>query len=245
MTPDETTTTVPAKTPGKEHVQRFNVRQRMEHILLMASFTALSLTGLIQLFYRNEFATWTVLALGGIETTRLIHRALGVIFTLGIVYHFVFLAYLAVVRRARPTIVPNLKDFKDVVAELRNSLGMKAPRPQFHRYDYRQKFEYIGLLFGSLVLIATGLILMFPELVASVLPGQFLAAAAKFHGYEATLAVLTILIWHLYSVIFRPGMFPADTSIFTGRISKARMIEEHPLEYQEIIAREGQTEAAE
>ncbi len=32
----------------------------------------------------------------------------------------------------------------------------------------------------------------------------------------------------------RPGIFPADTTIFTGKISKKRMIEEHELEYAEI-----------
>ncbi len=59
-------------------------------------------------------------------------------------------------------------------------------------------------------------------------------AAKEFHGNEATLAVIVIVIWHLYDVILRPGIFPADTTIFTGKISKKRMIDEHGLEYAEI-----------
>ena len=37
-----------------------------------------------------------------------------------------------------------------------------------------------------------------------------------------------------YIVQFRPGVFPADLTIFTGRISKKRMKEEHYLEYLEM-----------
>jgi formate dehydrogenase subunit gamma len=79
---------------------------------------------------------------------------------------------------------------------------------------------------------------MFPVLVTRVLPGQIVAASVQIHGWEATLAVLTILTWHLYEVVLRPDIFPADTTIFTGRISKDRMIEEHSLEYQEIKRKE-------
>ena len=40
--------------------------------------------------------------------------------------------------------------------------------PRFGRFDYRQKFEYWGLIFGSLVMVATGFILYFPIAVAGV-----------------------------------------------------------------------------
>lgn len=214
---------------------RFSLRQRIEHIVLMTLFVALSVTGLVQRFHTFEFSQWIVLGLGGIETTRLVHRIIGLVFTASMLYHFGYLACALLVRHARPTIIPNLQDFRDTVAEVKHALGFKTARPRFHRYDYRQKFEYVGLMFGSIVLIVTGAMLMFPILVTRIVPGEVLAAAVQFHGYEATLAVLTIIIWHLYNVMFKPDIFPADTSIFTGKISQKRMVEEHYLEYAELV----------
>jgi formate dehydrogenase subunit gamma len=74
--------------------------------------------------------------------------------------------------------------------------------------------------------------------VSQLLPGYIVAAALEFHGYEATLAILVIVVWHFYDVIFRVGVFPADTSIFTGRISRERMKAEHYLEYLELTGPE-------
>jgi hypothetical protein len=54
------------------------------------------------------------------------------------------------------------------------------------------------------------------------------------HFYEAVLATLAILVWHLYFVIFNPDVYPMNLAWFTGRISEAEMEEEHPLELEEI-----------
>ena len=138
--------------------------------------------------------------------------------------------------------VPTLKDFYDAVSALKYTFGLVDKPPQYGRFDYRQKFEYWGLIFGGMVIIITGFILAFPVFFTSFLPGQVVAAAVEFHGFEATLAVLTIVIWHLYDVILRPGIFPADTSIFTGKISRERMLEEHPVEYAELEVPPGNNE---
>jgi hypothetical protein len=69
--------------------------------------------------------------------------------------------------------------------------------------------------------------------VTRFLPGEFIPAAKAAHGGEAVLAVLAILIWHMYSAhLSSPAYFPLDKTIFTGTISRERMIEEHPLEYE-------------
>lgn len=218
-----------------EYFIRFNLRQRVEHIVLMVSFTVLAVTGLAQRFYTTGWAEWLILNLGGIEYTRLVHRAFALLFTLSALYHFGYQAYALFVRHSKPTMAPTLKDVRDVINILRYSFGFSDKLPQFGRFDYRQKFEYWGLIFGSTIIIVTGFILAFPVAFTRVFPGQVVAAAVEFHGFEATLAVLTIVIWHLYDVIFKPSIFPADTSIFTGKISRKRMLEEHPLEYAESV----------
>ncbi|MCL4508575.1 MAG: hypothetical protein M1296_03485, partial [Chloroflexi bacterium] len=74
----------------------------------------------------------------------------------------------------------------------------------------------------------------FPTWATKVLPGELIPAAKEAHGGEALLAFLVIVIWHLYGVHLSPLRFPGDISIFTGRISRKRMIEEHPLEYAQL-----------
>jgi hypothetical protein len=36
------------------------------------------------------------------------------------------------------------------------------------------------------------------------------------HWYEAVLATLAIVVWHFYSVIFDPEVYPLDTAFLTG-----------------------------
>ena len=42
------------------------------------------------------------------------------------------------------------------------------------------------------------------------------------HLYEAILASLAILVWHLYAVIFDPMVYPMDTAWLTGKSVPAR-----------------------
>jgi len=220
----------------KDYFVRFSVSQRIQHIILITTFVALAVTGLAQKFYTAGWANWVILSLGGIELTRLIHRIFAVIFMAGLAYHFVIAIYELFVKHAKVTMLFTRKDVTDVVREIRYSFGLVDKPPEFGRFDYKQKFEYWGIVLGSFIIIISGLILMFPVFVTQVFPGDLVPAAKEFHGNEATLAVIVIVIWHLYDVILRPGIFPADTSIFTGKISKKRMLEEHGLEYAEIEA---------
>ncbi|MBI2861014.1 MAG: cytochrome b/b6 domain-containing protein [Chloroflexi bacterium] len=235
-------TTSPAETgttrPEPEYFTRFSLSQRIEHAVLMVTFTILAVTGLAQRFYSMGWAEWIILNLGGIEYTRLIHRGFGFLFTASVLYHLVYVTHSLLWRHAKPSMLPTLKDARDVVTTLRYSLGFTDKPPQFGRYDYRQKFEYWGIIFGGAIIILSGFFLMFPLVVTRFLPGQFIAAAVEFHGWEATLAVLTIIVWHTYDTIFKPVIFPMDTSIFTGKISRERMIEEHPLEYAELMGQQ-------
>jgi formate dehydrogenase subunit gamma len=233
-----TAETAKPMTKLKNEIVRFVPRQRVEHIVLMVLFIVLSVTGLAQRYSSAGWAEWIIINVGGIEFLRLIHRITAMVFVLQFVYHIVFVSVGYFTKHAKLTMVPTLKDFKDVIDEMRYTFGFKDKPPKFDRFDYRQKFEYWGLMFGSTVLIITGFILMYPVAFTRFLPGQVVAAAVEFHGFEATLAALTIVIWHLYDVIFRPGVFPADTTIFTGRISRERVAEEHPLEFPDIAAEE-------
>jgi cytochrome b subunit of formate dehydrogenase len=226
-----------------EWIIRFGLSQRVQHAVLLAGFVVLVITGLPQKYTDWPLATWTINQLGGIDNARFIHRSAAVALVLASIYHILEIGFWALRGRLRPTMVPNLKDVVDAMTTLRYSLGLAPAPPKFDRYEYRQKFEYWGVVFGTVVIICTGLILWFPIAFTKLFPGEMVAAAREAHGGEATLALLTIVVWHLYSVLLSPGQFPGDFSIFTGRISKERMEEEHPLEYARLQGKGGKRES--
>jgi formate dehydrogenase subunit gamma len=228
--------------PEPQWITRFSVSQRVQHAVLVVAFVVLVITGLPQKYPDWPLATWTITRLGGIDSARLIHRSVAVVLILQAAYHVLDLGLSALRGRLRPTMVPNLKDGFDAMTTLRYSLGLAPSPPKFDRYEYRQKFEYWGVIFGTTVMVVTGLILWFPAIATKALPGELVPAAREAHGGEATLSLLTIVTWHLYSVLFSPAQFPGDFSIFTGRISKERMEEEHPLEYTRVQAAARPTE---
>lgn len=216
---------------------RFNVGQRVEHIVMMVSFIALVVTGLSQKYYTSGWGEWLILRMGGIDTTRLIHRIFGLMFSASLVYHLGMIAVSFARRKASLAMMPTLKDARDIVITFKYYLGLSEEKPRFDRYDYKQKFEYLGILFGGAVMIISGFVLFFPVWFTGFLPGEVVPISKEFHRNEALLAVLTIVIWHMYSAHLRPGIFPGDATIFTGKISKKRIIEEHPLEYERLTGK--------
>lgn len=213
-------------------VPRFSLLQRFEHFSVMVVFVVLAVTGIPQKFHESAWAEWLIMNLGGIETVRAIHRAAGIAFA-AIAFGALFYDVVRLLGgKIMAAMVPTAKDFRDAILEIRYFLGLSMERPKFDRYDYRQKFEYWGLLFGGMVMVATGFVLYFPMTFASLLPGELIPVAKVAHSNEAMLALLVVITWHLYCAHLKPEYFPFDGSIFTGKISSKRMQEEHPLEWE-------------
>jgi formate dehydrogenase subunit gamma len=213
---------------------RFNVSQRLEHLSMMISFTTLVVTGLPQKFFGAGISQAIILGLGGIDNTRLVHRTFAIIFCLEGLYHLCTIAYSILRSRFVPSMVPGKKDVVDAMEAFKYCIGAASEEPKYDRYDFRQKFEYWGVVAGTAIVIVTGLVLMFPTQVTQLLPGVFVPASKEMHGGEAILAFSIIVTWHLYGAHLNPLRFPGDTTIFTGKMSVERMIEEHPLEYSRI-----------
>jgi len=238
--------------PGKK-VRRFHPFRIAEHYMAVITFGLLTTTGLSQRFHELELSQWIIMNLGGITWVRLIHRYTGLVFTAAILVH-VFVALFGLTLRNWPaSMVITKKDFTDAIDNLKYYFGITNRPSLCDRYDYKQKFEYWGVVVGGVLMIMTGLTLWFPTVVARYLPGELIPAAKATHTNEALLAFLVIIIWHIYNSVFSPEVFPLDTSILvSGHISRERMVHEHPIELarlegvpiEEIIAHHDEEEEA-
>ena len=214
-----------------DRVRRFSPVRIAEHWAHVLFFCVLVCTGLTQRFYSLEVSQWIILHLGGIDVVRLIHRFAGVGFSLGVCAHMIVAAVGVVYKKWQPSMIITKKDFTDVVHNVRYYLGIESTPIRGGRYTYKQKFEYWGILTGVLLMMVTGVILWFPALVTKIMPGEIIPAAKVLHANEALVVFLIIAIWHIYNAIFSPEVFPLDTSIFTGYISRERFLAEHPDEF--------------
>lgn len=223
-----------------EKLRRFSNWRIAEHWMLLLTFVVFVITGLSQKFYAIDISQWLVFHLGGIDRARLLHRYTGVIFSLIIVAHMIAGITGIALKKWPPSMFINNRDVSDLIHNIRYYLGMENTPAVCGRYNYRQKFEYWGVLLSGVLMMFTGLILWFPAFITRFLPGEVIPAAKVLHTSQAFLMFLVIALWHIYNSIFSPEVFPMDTSIFTGYISRKRMLHEHSVELEFI--EEGQQE---
>jgi formate dehydrogenase subunit gamma len=223
-----------------EYVLRFSLRQRVEHFLVMLVFIALAVTGFPQKFFDAGWAGFATDALGGLARMRWLHRAAGILFAGLTLVHVVSVIASAASGKMRLTMVPSRKDFTDAITMLRYYLRLTDVPARFDRFDYREKFEYWGLIIGAFVMVSTGFILLYPIPLTRLLPGELIPVAKVAHSNEGLMAFLVVITWHIYNAHFAPDIFPFNKSIFTGRISKEHLRKDHPLEYARLFPDEAQ-----
>ncbi len=211
---------------------RFSKAQRIEHAVLIASFTILAITGLVQKYSSNALSEGLILIMGGIQGTRVIHRIAATVFLLEAIYHIVVVGYKLFVLRVAPTMLPGVKDATDAIQSVTYNLGVSKKAPRMPRYNFAEKAEYWAMIWGLVLMGLTGLMMWNPIMTANLLPGQFIPAAKIAHGMEALLAVLAIIVWHFYHVHLKNF----NKSMFTGKISHHEMVEDHAAELEQIEA---------
>ncbi len=209
---------------------RFDVARRIEHLILIISFTTLGLTGLIQKFATAGISDFLIQLLGGIEPTRIIHRTAATIFLLELVYHLVVLGYKLYIQRVQASMMPGVKDLRDVIQFVGFNLGFTKDHPKMGRFNFSEKVEYWAMLWGLILMGLTGLMLWNPIATTNLLPGQFIPAAKSAHGNEGVLAVLAIILWHFYNVHIKKW----NWAMIKGTLSREEMEEEHALELAAI-----------
>lgn len=211
----------------KTQVRRMRIGELWQHTLLMISFIVLVITGFALRFedswITELFFGWQ----GGFGLRGVIHRAAAVVLMFVTIWHFIYLF----TRRGRTffkDMLPKFYDFTDFVQRILFNLGLSKKTPSFKRFSYIEKAEYWALIWGTVVMILTGVLLWFDNYFIQFLPKGFLDVALVIHYYEAILASLAVAIWHFYSTIFSPQVYPMNPSWLTGKMPKDMFKHEHP-----------------
>ncbi len=217
-------------------VVRMSLSQRWQHALLALSFVALAATG----FGLKFPDSWLARLLGSSEPfRRWSHRIAGVLLLLVGAYHLYYLATAKEGRKLILDFLPSKKDLADVVGTLRWLLGLRKEKPQIGRFGYAEKMEYWAVIWGTIIMGVTGLMVWFKMEVTQWLPRWVVEVALTIHYYEAILACLAILVWHFYHVLFDPDVYPANLACWDGKVSEHWQAEEHPLEVLSSSTPEG------
>jgi cytochrome b subunit of formate dehydrogenase len=231
---------------AERYYVRFTPMQRWMHVIMFSTFLGLATTGLTILFSTNAWAQHFALTIGGFGAILFIHKFCAVILTLEFLYHIGNIAFRIVVKKEKgllwgpDSMVPNLKDLKDILGNFRWFLGLGG-KPRLERYAYWEKFDYWAVFWGMIIIGFSGYVMWFGPFFGRFLPGWALNAVQIVHGEEAVLAATFIFSIHFINGHLRPDNFPMDTTIFTGIQSEEEFKQRHADEYQRLVA-EGRLE---
>ncbi|MFC1600763.1 cytochrome c3 family protein [Candidatus Sumerlaeota bacterium] len=223
---------------GEAQIEWMTSAALVQHLALAITFVVLVVSGFSLTFPESGFSQLMKEQLGFSEAARsLVHRlaALGLVVAL-----FWHVAVIIITVRGRRRLLRLLfypQDVRDAIHNMAYHAGLAKTKPRFGRYDYTQKMEYWGLIWGTVIMTATGLILWFPmELTAWLgLSRVWFEVAQTIHYYEALLAALTIVVWHFFFVVFHPHEYPMAISWLTGKLPLADAAERHPKEIERLV----------
>jgi cytochrome b subunit of formate dehydrogenase len=218
---------------------RMSLNERLQHGTLVVSFVLLVVTGFALRFPDAWWVAWIrnisplMFGIRGI-----VHRTSAVVMVLASLYH---LYYIFLVPRGKQLIrdlLPVREDIAEAIGIMKYNLGISPTKPKLGRFSYVEKAEYWALLWGTIVMSATGVILWFDNTFLNLLTKLWWDVARTVHYYEAWLATLSIIIWHFYFVIFNPDSYPINLAFWKGTLTEEEMAEEHPRELEEFKRQE-------
>ncbi|MBI3578330.1 MAG: cytochrome b/b6 domain-containing protein, partial [Ignavibacteriales bacterium] len=218
---------------------RMTLSERLQHGTLVISFILLVLTG----FALKFPDAWWVAPLRDIspvmfELRGIIHRIAAVVMVLASLYHLYYIFFVPRGKQLLRDLLPRLQDVTDAIGVMKYNLGISQVKPKLGRFSYIEKSEYWALVWGTIVMSVTGVILWFDNTFLGLLTKLWWDVAQAIHYYEAWLATLAIIVWHFYFVIFNPEVYPLNVAFWKGTLTEEEMEDEHPLELEAIRRQE-------
>jgi cytochrome b subunit of formate dehydrogenase len=224
-------------------VVRMTIAERIQHAALAVSFFTLVYTGFALKFPEGWPFAWLARLEGGHAWRSNIHRVAAVVMVATSLIHVVYLFG----RRGRTMLaamLPRPQDARDAAANLMHLVGLRASPPKFEHFGYIEKAEYWALVWGTLVMTVTGVVLWFENQALQWLDKWVLDLATIVHYYEAWLAFLAIMVWHVYQTVLNPDVYPMNWTWITGRIPDEQLRHEHGAEWERLRAEEAAERAA-
>lgn len=219
-------------------VQRWNLQHRLQHATLAISMVGLIWTGLAIRYHYVGWAQWTFEFFGGFHNNLIVHKASASLLVAVSVWHLIYLlVHWPKEKDPRKwAMMPGLNDLRDVWHHILYLLQVRKTPPQYGRYSYLEKFEYLAIFWGMVVMGLTGFSLWFPAEASQFFNRTMLDVFRIIHSHEAVVAVITLAYGHFFTVHFNPAIFPSNPVWLTGKLSLEHFIEEHPAEYQQMVA---------
>ncbi|OGR81462.1 MAG: hypothetical protein A3I11_07180 [Elusimicrobia bacterium RIFCSPLOWO2_02_FULL_39_32] len=203
---------------GTNLAERLNLNERFQHGFLLFVFILLAYSGFALKFPEMWWA-YPFQWIGGEVLRKAIHRWAALLFCFVSAYHLIYMVFT---RRGRfllkISLIPKIKDLKDLSELMLYNFGVRKQIKHLAYPSYIEKVEYWSLIWGSLIMILTGALLVFNDFTLRYLPLWIIELATLIHFYEAVLACLSILIWHFYWTIFDPDIYPMNLSWLIGRV---------------------------
>jgi cytochrome b subunit of formate dehydrogenase len=232
-------------------VLRFTAAHRVQHVFLVVVFVVLCLTGFPMKFPNASWAPVLYELFGGIHGAPIVHRVAGVSLLTGFAVHVLLILRnvgRSLKRQGRHGLrvwvwailalpmFPRRRDLSDLTAMAKYVLFLSPRRPNYDRFCWKEKLEYLGLFWGIPLLGVTGIMLWAESLSSHLFPGWVLNVAYLAHTYESLLAVAHIALVHIPGVLGRPGLSPLSGMVLNGRISPRVLAEEHGDELRDFDA---------
>jgi cytochrome b subunit of formate dehydrogenase len=235
---------------------RMTRAERFQHVTLIVCFVLLVVTGLPLLI---DPAAW-LKKVFFFESSFLwrgwIHRVAGSGLIALAVFHLIYITSSQRGREVFWALMPKIKDATDALESFGHNLGLTRwlyqrgigkklfdrhpywlfrDPPQYGRHNFIEKFEYLAVWWGNFVMIVTGFLLWAKNVSFRFFPLWVYDIFKIIHSYEAILAFLAIIIWHLYNVHLTPEVFPMSRVWLDGKITGRELRQHHPLEYRELL----------
>ena len=227
---------------------RVQAVHRTVYLILILCFLGLVVTGLPLKHASQPWAQWLVRVMGGFESIQVWHRSLAVLIGFAGVLHLAWAANRVLGLRqdgvdwklllfGPDSPLPGRRDVRDAIGMTRWFFGL-GPKPHFERWTYWEKFDYWAAWMAAAVIGTSGMMLWYPNVFCTILPGGVLNVAKLLHADLAIYISARIFMIHLFNTHFRPEKFPLDPSVLTGLVSQEHLRAARP-EYLQRIQRTG------
>jgi len=224
---------------NKDYVIRFSFADRIAHIILFITLIMLMISGLSLSYYNSDFGRFVIGLEGGYGNRGLLHIIFAVLLIIISVYHVLYLIFSERGQREMCNIKYRAQDFKNFIISLKYNFGISKEKPKFGKYNLLQKFQYWGVIFGSLLMILTGMVLLLKvKGVGMIVPKWLWDITNVIHSNEGLLIFLVLFVWHIYDVHLSPGVFPMSKVWLNGKMSKEDLKKNHILEYEKLFGKE-------